>query len=117
MGASDIDTEKARIIETLRLGAMPGAERVEYSLEIHDGGEQAALRSYGSDGKPIGDDRPYEILKARFEPLRASAKRLRESSAGTGLGSGETFVATLDLQTDRLETAFGTADGGTKDKT
>lgn len=117
MSAIETEIEEARIIETLRLGAMPGACRVEYALEIYDGGEQAALRSYGPDSKPIGDDRPYEILKARFEPLRASAKRLRESSAGTQLGSGETFVATLDLQTDRLETSFGTAHGASEDKT
>lgn len=92
--------------QLLRLGAMAEAVRVAYDLEITADGEHARLSSYGHDGAAIGDDRPYEILKARFNGLRTAADAVLAGAGRGELTAGERLRAELDLASDRLDISF-----------
>ena len=96
-------TVRKRISDILILSAMPNASCITYDLEITLEGERASLRSYSDDNKPIGDDRPYEILKARFNPLRSSANEFIRLMNKDFIAPGQTFSAKLDLQSGVLE--------------
>jgi len=108
---SDIAGLRKRLAEILAFAALPGAKRVEYVLEINTDGETASLRSYTKDNIAIGDDRPYEILKARFEPLRSSVAAILGATMTEELSAGQTFTASLDLKDGRLETSLNKSEG------
>ena len=58
--------------------------------------------SYDAAGTAIGDDRPYDILKARFEPLRKLADRLLAANGVEGITPGYVLEVQLDLVIKRL---------------
>ncbi len=111
MTDSDITALRKRLADILAFAALPGAKRVEYVLEINVDGETAALRSYTKDSVAIGDDRPYEILKARFEPLRSSVAALHGATMTEELSAGQVFTASLDLKDGTLETSLNKSEG------
>lgn len=111
MTDSDIATLRKRLAEILAFAALPGAKRLEYVLEINADGETASLRSYTKDNIAIGDDRPYEILKARFEPLRSSVAALLGATITEELSAGQVFTASLDLKDGTLKTSLNQGEG------
>lgn len=111
MTDSDIAALRERLAEILAFAALPGAKRVEYVLEINADGETACLRSYTKDNIAIGDDRPYEILKARFESLRSSVAACLEATMSKELSSGQVFTASLDLKDGSLQTSLNKGEG------
>lgn len=117
MTDSDIAALRKRMADILTFAALPGAKRVEYVLEITADGESASLRSYTKDDTAIGDDRPYEILKARFEPLRSSVAAFHSATTAEEFSAGQMFTASLDLKNGLLDTSLNTGNGSKGNRT
>ncbi len=93
---------KSDLLKHLRFAALENAVRVRYELEIESRNESARLTSFDSDEKKLGDDRPYEILKARFEPLRRQAGNIIELFHGTEAVAVKKFSVELVLASEDL---------------
>lgn len=117
MTDSDIAALRKRMADILAIAALPGAKRVEYVLEITVDGERASLRSYARDNTAIGDDRPYEILKARFDPLRSSVAAFHSATTAEEFSAGQIFTTSLDLKDGTLDTSLNTGKGPKGNKT
>lgn len=63
--------------KALRFAALPGAAKVRFerkhSIENGTPSVQYRLTSVSQDGKTIGDDRDYDLLKAAISPLERLA--------------------------------------------
>ncbi|MEO0981572.1 MAG: hypothetical protein AAFX03_02840 [Pseudomonadota bacterium] len=87
---SDIEWTKA-----LRRAALEGAVRVEVSWMFKPGEAAYQLRSVDAGGETIGDDRDYDILKAKMTPL----ERLAEASGSSkGRASLDLVAGTLEIR-------------------
>ena len=93
---------KTELLKYMRLGALENAVRVRYELEINNRNETARLISFDSEGEKLGDDRPYEILKARFEPLRRRAGKIIEIFSESKSNPGRKFCVELELESEDL---------------
>lgn len=88
---SDVDWIKA-----LSFAALPGATRVVFSKThgVEDGTPTTryTLRSYDGEGKVIGDDRDYDLLKAAMGPLERLSEPMQQD-----------FEITLDCVSGTLD--------------
>lgn len=101
--ASDL---AARFLTAMQRGAVPMAVRTVYTLHASREGESASLKSYDAAGATIGDDRPYELLKACFDPMRARVEAYLVETRGQDLRAGEGIAVTLDTAVERVTVAL-----------
>lgn len=82
--------------EALERAALPDASRIVFgrTTDAADQSVSYSMNSYDEEGRVIGDDRDYDLLKAVFTPL----ERLSEEMDGD-------FMLAMDLDSGAVKPA------------
>ena len=92
--SDDLGLEFEQVLRHCLIG---DAVRVSYRMTISRSGSHSSLKYYDRNDRPIGDDRPYDILKSCFNRLTGLSERLIEKCAVEDDLSIETLMIDLDL--------------------
>ena len=97
--SDDLSMEIEQVLRHCRIGA---AVRAAYQMSVQTSGSQASLKYYDRDDRPIGDDRPYDVLKSCFNRLARLSERLIEDRSLNNDVSISELKIDLDLVSGQM---------------